>query len=164
MATVAKLAADDLLIKWHVEIPGDKQVGRLLYLTPELAQRMDTALAGGSSWNIEESPAQQLDALTVVFVSGEPLTFQWQFKPLVHHKDGVWYLKTADIRLFGWFPFRDCFVAGAIGLTDLVKRSQLYHGFAGEVAHLRDNLPLDEPKFISGNDPNAVISNLSYPP
>ena len=125
---------------------------------------MDTVLAGGSTWKIEETPAQQLDALTVHFVSGDPLTFGWQFKPLVHHGDGIWYLKTADIRLFGWFPFRDCFIAGAIGLTDLVKRSALYRGFAGEVARLRDKLPLDEPKFVGGADPHAVVSNLSYPP
>jgi len=163
MATIDTLLADGLVIRWHVELPGNKQPDRLLFLLPGLAGRIDAALAGGSTWKIEETPAQQLDALTLDFVAGEPLTYRWQFSRLIHHHDGVWYLKTADVRLFGWFPFRDGFIAGAIGLTDLVKRSQLYFGFGSEIVRLRDNLPLDDPKFVGGTDPNAVVSNFTYP-
>ena len=116
-------------------------------------------------WNIEETPAQQLDALTAVFASGEPLAFGWQFKPLarVPHVEGVWYLKTADVRLFGWFPYRDCFIAASVGLADLTKRLWLYRPFGQEVVHFRNALTLDEPKFVSEEDPNAVVSNFSYP-
>jgi hypothetical protein len=136
----------------------------MLLLLANLPERMAPVLAAGSTWNIEESPAQQLDALTKVFVSGEPLVFERQFKPLVHLQNGVWYFKTADIRLFGWFPHRDCFVAASIGGADLTKRLRLYRPFGEEVGRFRDALPLDEPKFVAGEDPNAVISNFSYPP
>jgi hypothetical protein len=164
MATLFKLVSDGLILRWDVELTQRQQVERSLLLVPELPARMNPVLAGGSTWNIEESPAQQLDALTVAFVSGQPLVFGRQFKPLVHHKEGVWYFKTADLRLFGWFPHRDTFIAAAIGGTDLTKRLRLYRPFAEEVGRLRSNLPLDDPKFVKGDDPNAVVSNFAYPP
>jgi hypothetical protein len=164
MATLSKLIDDGLVLRWHVEFPPRQQLERVLLLVPQLPDRMDQALAEGSTWNIEESPAQQLDAFTVVFVTGQPLVFGRQLKPLVHHRDGVWYFKTADVRLFGWFPHRDCFIAAAVGGADLTKRLRLYRPFAQEVGRLRENLALDEPKFIGGDDPHAVVSNFSYPP
>jgi hypothetical protein len=139
----------------------------MLLLLPPLAARLDQTLAlSGSTWNIDETPAQQLDALTVNFVSGEPLAFGHQFKVLFHHRpgaEGVWYLKTADIRLFGWFPHRDCFVATSIAIADQAKRLRMYRPLGDEVARLRDQLPLDPPKFIGGDDPHAVVSNFTYP-
>jgi hypothetical protein len=125
---------------------------------------MTQALEVGSTWNIEESPAQQIDALSVIFVAGEPLVFGRQFKSLVHHQHGVWYFKTADVRLFGWFPHRDCFIAAAVGGADLTKRLNLYRPFAEEVGRLRGALQLDEPKFVAKEDPSAVVSNYSFVP
>jgi hypothetical protein len=162
MATLSKLIADGLVLRWQVELSPRQQPERSLLLLPELPGRMAEALAAGSTWNIEESPTQQLDALTVVFVTGQPLAFGRQFKPLIHHREGVWYFKTADVRLFGWFPHRDCFIAAALGGADLTKRYRLYRAFAEEVGWLRTNLPLDDPKFVAGDDPNAVVSNFSY--
>lgn len=164
MATLAKLIADGLVLRWDVHLAPRQQPERSLLLLPVLPARMADALAAGSSWNIEESPTQQLDALTVIFVSGDPLVFGHQFKPLVHHQDGVWYFKTADVRLFGWFPHRDCFIAAACGGADLTKRLNLYRPFAQEVGRLRAALPLDEPKFVAGEDPNAVLSNYAFIP
>jgi hypothetical protein len=165
MATLATLIEDEYLLRWKVALSPRRQIERILLLVPRLQVRLDEALAAGSTWNIEESPAQQLDALTAVFVGGEPLAFRWQFKALarVPHLDGIWYLKTADVRLFGWFPCRDCFIATSVAVADLAKRLGLYRPLGEEVARIRAALPLDEPKFISGDDPNAVVSNFTYP-
>ena len=76
----------------------------------------------------------------------------------------VWYFKTADVRLFGWFPHRDCFIAAAVGGADLTKRLNLYRPFAEEVGRLRGALQLDEPKFVAKEDPSAVVSNYSFVP
>lgn len=166
MATLTTLIANGSLLRWEVILSPRQQIDRILLLVPPLRDRLDAALAVGSTWNIEETPAQQLDSLTAVFVSGEPLAFGWQFKALEHvpNLDGVWYLKTADVRLFGWFPCRDCFVATSVAVADLAKRLHLYRPLGEEVARVRDVLPLDEPKFVPGDDPNAVISNFTYPP
>ena len=158
--------ADEALLRWEVVLSPRQQVERVLLLVPRLRSRLDEVLAVGSTWNIEETPAQQLDALTAVFVAGEPLTFGWQFSPLryVPHLDGVWYLKTADVRLFGWFPCRDYFIATSVVVADLAKRLRLYRPFGEEVERIRQALPLDEPKFVPGDDPHAVVSNFAYPP
>lgn len=166
MATLATLIARGSLLRWEVALSPRQQIERVLLLVPQLRGRLEEALAVGSTWNIEETPAQQLDALTAVFVSGEPLAFGWQFKSLLHvpNLEEVWYLKTADVRLFGWFPCRDYFIATSVGVAEQVKRLRLYRPFGQEVARIREALPLDEPKFMPGDDPNAVVSNFTYPP
>ncbi len=116
-----------------------------------------------SSWDIEVTPEEQFDALASIFCSGAVLTYKWQFSPIRHIADGIWELKTADLRIFGWFARKDCFIAVVADTTERVKRHRLYHGYAGAVARYRAALDLDEPKFIAGDDPNAVVSNYSYP-
>jgi hypothetical protein len=166
MATLSELIENQLVLRWQVDLPSRQQSLRMLLLLPELKARLDATLAVGSSWNLEETPEQQLDALTSSFVAGEPLAFGWQFKYLAHYgptPEGIWYLKTADIRLFGWFHLRDCFIAGSAGIAGAAKRYHLYRGFGDEVMRFRDRLPLDEPKFVGGDDPHAVVSNFTHP-
>ncbi len=98
-----------------------------------------------------------------VYASGQTLTYRRAFHPIWHAGNGVWMLKTADLRVFGWFHARDCFVGHAANTAEQVKAHNLYHGYAGEVVHFRNQLDLDEPKFVAGEDPNAVVSNLSPP-
>jgi len=166
MATLLELIKQGSVLRWEVDLNPRQQVERVLLLLPRLAQRLDEVLpTAGSTWKIDETPAQQLDALTESFVAGEPLVIGRQVKYLDWHKraQGVWYLKAADIRLFGWFPRRDHFLATSIGIAEQVKQIRLYHGFGTEVAYCRDQLSLEEPKYIPGDDPNAVVSNFNYP-
>lgn len=135
-----------------------------MYASPRLAQWMQNELSTlESTWQVELTPAQQVFALAELFCSGEPLTFNRQFKPLNPICDGVWELKTADVRIFGWFHMQDCFVGWRGELTDKIKRHDLYRGFLNETVHFRSLLELDEPKFLSGEDPNVVVSDFSYP-
>jgi hypothetical protein len=116
-----------------------------------------------SDWGIERTPTQQLDSLVGVFASGEVLCFEQQFKPLGHLGEGVWELKTPDLRVFGWFPQRDCFIADRADLASRIKQHHLYRGYVGEVVRFRNDLDLDEPKFLTGEDPRYVVSNFSFP-
>jgi hypothetical protein len=104
---------------------------------------------------------QQLDALVEEFCSGVTLCFGPQFKPIQHVKDGIWELKTPDLRVFGWFHVKDCFVGWRCECAEFVKKHNLYYGLAGETARFRDQLDLDLPKFVPGDDPNGVVSNYS---
>ena len=118
----------------------------------------------GSTWNIELSPLEQLAAFIETYASGEPLVFGRSFKPISHVSGGVWELKTADLRVFGWFPSQDVFIGHAANLSETIKSVRgMYHGYANEVVHYRKNLDLNEPKFVPGDDPNAVVSAFSYP-
>jgi hypothetical protein len=79
-----------------------------------------------------------------------------------HLRDGIWELKTPDLRLFGWFHVKDCFICGALDTAFNVKNSNLYKGYANEVGHFRDELPLDEPKYLTGDDPSNVVTNYDF--
>jgi hypothetical protein len=164
MATLLDLVAAGSLFKLDPALEANEQEWRTVYALARLRPRFENDLPTWvSTWRVEVTPAQQIDALLEVFCSGETLTFGPQFKPLVHLKDGVWELKTPDIRLFGWFPIKDCFIGGALDLAFNVKNHNLYRGYAGEVAHYRGQLDLDDPKFVPGDNPNAVVSNYTYP-
>ena len=112
-------------------------------------------------WNLQVTPLQQLDALIDEFCSGCTLSYGIQFKPITHVGGGIWELKTPDLRIFGWFHRKDCFVAYRAENATYVKEHNLYKGLAGEAARFRDKLDLNEPKFVRGDDPNDVVSNYS---
>ena len=165
MATLARLEQDGDLLKWEEALPPRQQEERLLYIFPRLQDWLQNTLpACVSCWNLEETPNQQVYALVTVFVAGETLLFGHQFSPLRPIGKGAWELKTADVRIFGWFPVKDCFVAVSADEAWRVKDSKLYPAFRDEVVRFRDGLPLDEPKFVEGDDPNAVVSAFDYPP
>ncbi len=165
MATVLELDAAGSLFRFDPDLEQGIQELRCIYVSPRLKRWIDNDLPTlESTWKIELSPQEQFQAFfEEVFCPGEPLTYDWHFKPLTHVGDGIWELKTADLRIFGWFSAQDCFIGSAANLTDLVKRHRLYRGYAEEAVRFRDQLDLDPPKFIPGDNPHAVVSNFSYP-
>lgn len=164
MATLLELQTQGVLLKADPVLGAREQEVRVLYASTRLTGWIQGTLPSlGSTWDIELSPQEQLDAFLAVYARGDALTFGQAFRPLVHISDGIWELKTADLRLFGWFYKKDCFIGHAANITETIKQHNLYHGYAGEVARFRDLLLLDEPKFVPGDDPNDVVSDWDYP-
>jgi hypothetical protein len=164
MATVVELDRQGKLFKLDPALDDDQQEFRVLYASPRLHKWLGEVLPTlGSTWKIELSPAEQLDAFMEIYAAGETLTFQRSFYPIAHISNYVWELKTADLRIFGWFTARDCFVGVVADTTDRVKLHNLYHGYAGDVVRFLNALDLDEPKFVPGDDPHAVVSDFDYP-
>jgi hypothetical protein len=143
----------------------DQQEYRVLYASPRLQTWLEKALPVlGSTWNLEESPLEQFDAFMDIYASGDVLTYGWTFRPIRYAGQGVWELKTADIRIFGWFHAIDCFVGHVADATQRMKdHPGLYHGYAGEIVRFRSKLDLNDPKFVTGEDPHVVVSNFDYP-
>jgi hypothetical protein len=164
MATVIGLSTNGPLSRLDAQLDPPRQELRMLHAGPKLvAWISDIVPTLESTWKIEQSPAEQLDDLMQVFCSGDPLTYEWHFKSLAHVADGVWELKTADLRIFGWFHEKDCFI-GVKDTADRIKKHHLYEGYSRtEVVGFRNSLDLDEPKFVPGDNPHAVVSNYSYP-
>ncbi len=164
MSTLVELVGAGELIRLDPALEAEELEWRSVYalarLLPTLQKELPTYV---SQWRVELSPIQQFDALLEVFCAGERLTFDRMFKPLTHIQDGVWELKTADLRIFGWFVMKDCFVMAAIDTAFKVKSHNLYVGYANMAAYWRSQLPLDQPKFIPGEDPNDVVSNYDFP-
>lgn len=164
MATLVELDRRGELFKLDPALEANEQEWRMIYTSPRLKDWLEGVLPSlVSHWQQELSPLQQVDALVEEFCSGTTLCFGPQFKPIQHVKGGIWELKTPDVRVFGWFHVKDCFVGWRGEAAEHVKRYNLYYGIAGEAARYRDLLDLDEPKFIAGEDPNNVVSNYNLP-
>lgn len=163
MATLQELAANDTVHKIDADLRPGVQPERILYVTPGLADWLQTILPTlESTWHIELSPLEQVAMLVEDFCSGKPLVVGQRFRSLKPARKAVWELKTPDVRIFGWFVFRDCFLGVKADLADRIKLYDLYGGYMGEVERSREEIDLDDPKFIEGNDPDAVISNCDF--
>lgn len=136
---------------------------RSIYASPRLMDWLSGPLAD-MPYQLELSPLEQVSVLFEDFCSGEPLKVGAHFSALdAIRGTSLWKLKTAEVRIFGWFAQRDVFVGVSGFDADHVKRHGLYHGIAGDVARFRDQLDLDEPKFVDGDQPYGVVSNYSFP-
>jgi hypothetical protein len=165
MATVIELEQQGMLTKLDPELSPTRQELRRIYLGPKVAEWIVHTLPNlESDRGLETSPIGQFDELISVFCSGDTITFDWQFKPLNYVENGIWELKTPDIRIFGWFPEKDCFIAVIADTKERILEYKLVTPYSNvEVAPFRDQLDLDEPKFIDGKDPHAVVTDYDFP-
>ncbi|MFN0045600.1 MAG: hypothetical protein ACKVOS_03955 [Sphingorhabdus sp.] len=160
MATLLDLVMTGEVIKVDPVLGPRELELRRIYLLPKACKWLSEILPNtDSNWNIEETPSEQLDALLYEFCSGMQLQVGIRFKALVHLGDGIWELKTADLRLFGWFTQKDCFVVSDCDEAGRVKEIGLYQGYCRQAVWRRDELNLDEPKFVTGDNPHDVVSD-----
>lgn len=154
------------LLKLDPELPPRQQEERLVYLFPRVAERLEKVLPSlESDFESEIRPQEQLDAFLANFCAGEALEFQRQFHVLRHVDQGIWELKTRDLRLVGWFYRQDCFVWTSFDLKGHLKTTRgLLEAYRDEAVRDREALPLNEPKFVSGDRPDDVVSNFRFPP
>jgi hypothetical protein len=164
MATLLQLNHQGVLFRLDVLEQGVQEF-RQFYVSPDLRKWITDVLPTSTSvWNIELTPLEQFVDLTETFCTGDRLMYGHQLKPLTHIAEGIWELKTQDIRIFGWFPKKDCFIGVVADDATKIKKHNLYRGYANVTTRrFRDALNLDDPKYISGDDPHAVVSNFDYP-
>jgi hypothetical protein len=106
---------------------------RYIICSPKLRTWIDQDLAGlVSTLGVELSPVEQLFTLVQEFCSDEPLTYGDVFKILRPREKGVWELKTPDLRIFGWFPLKNHFIAVVANDADFIKRHDLYAGISAK--------------------------------
>ncbi len=164
MATVIELARRGRLEVFEPDLGFRQQAERILYARPEVWRWINKNLAGlPSEIESDISPAERLDDLLNLYCAGEPLMFDRQLKPLQHWGNGIWELKTFELRLFGWFYRKDMFLCCDIDAATKVKASGLYAGYRNQAVRMRTLLDLDPPKFIIGDDPNGVVTNVCFP-
>jgi hypothetical protein len=160
MATLLELVALGALVKVNPSLGWRDLEVRSIFLLPKAHEWLLKELPESvSNWNIQETPAEQFDTLVYEFCSGVSLPVGKRFKALIHRGGGLWELKTADLRLFGWFVQKDCFICSDCNTAGRVKQIGLYRGYCDQAERLRNLLDLDEPKFITGSNPDDVISD-----
>lgn len=160
MATLIELSgANGPLFKLEA-LEAHQQEFRCIYLSEKLRAWMDTDLPIlQATWQTELTCQEQVVELVEMFCAGDQLDSTTQFHVLRPVNSGVWELKTGDVRIFGWFPTKDHFIGVVAHDAYRVKYYDLYHGLVGEVVRYRDALDLDQPKFLPGDDPHAVVSD-----
>lgn len=164
MATILEIEKAGGLRKLDAQLSRRQQEFRCFYAAPKLVQWIENDLHhAGSQHNLEQSPAEQVDALLEVYCSGEVLSYGWAFKEIKPIGSGVWEFKTADVRIFGWFNREDVFVGVVADFAWRVKEYKLYAGYRDEVLRLIANINLDEPKCLAGGVEDGVITNFNYP-
>lgn len=163
MATLANLAAAGReLFAIDLPLDGADQVWRRLYGTPDFIRWLndtlpvlDTCIIGG-----EATPYDQVDAIFADYISGEPIPFDRRFKKLSRTPDEfVWEFKTPDIRVFGWIPMRDAFICTFGDMKDDIEARSLYGRYIAKTIFVRNNLDLDDPKFVASAEYDDVLSD-----
>jgi hypothetical protein len=164
MATILEITKTGALRKLDAELSHRQQELRCLYATPKLVQWIENDLLhADSQHNLEQSPAEQVDALLEVYCSGEVLDYGWAFKEIKPIEHGVWEFKTADVRIFGWFHRVDVFVGVIADFKWRILENRLYAVYRNEVSRFMAQINPDEPKCLMGGVEDGVISNFDYP-
>lgn len=164
MATLRTLVTNGELVALRVPLERNEFPDRQIYALPRVRKWLEDQLPGQPSDRfVEIEPEGQLEDLLHQFITGGQLCIGQTYKSMHHHGDGVWELKTADLRLFGWFYKRDIFIVSDVNLKRFVMGPGVVPGLCKQAVRFREILPLDEPKFIDGDDPHVVVSNWSYP-
>jgi hypothetical protein len=164
MATLLELERKGFLFRYDPNLGPRELEQRQVYLSKAAAKWLDDVLPNmDSQWNSSHSPLEQVDALLARFCSGGALAHSRQFHAMHPITKGIWELKTADVRMFGWFFEKDCLVISNCENAQRLKnvkpnQPSVYARNVSAAASFRGILNLDEPKFLEGDDPNGVVS------
>ncbi len=160
MNTLEDLVATGAIVRIEIELDGGALPKRLLFGTPAFVGWLEEHLDAmkNSPLGGDLSPVEQLDHLFYAFVSGKVLACTRQFRAIRSEPRAVWELKTLDLRIFGWFPMKDCFVAVFGDWADRVKDHDLYRGYRLQVRRLRRQLGVDRTLCVEGVNPDDVLS------
>ena len=153
MATPDILEKQDRLVRFEPS----RQIGRLdhrqLYLLPALRDDLNDRIIPHPKFKRSAlSPAEQVSETFDRFCAGEKMT--GAMARLIPTAKGVWELKLPDIRIFGWFWRKGVFVAAYAEWANDVKgrdRSKGYNAYIRKTARTIRSLPLDEPKYQTGD-------------
>jgi hypothetical protein len=150
VSTLATLAAvgkierieEGILLEWEC-------AERRLYGTPGFIRWMHRELPRlDRDLHPHATPQAQVYDLFRAFLLGEDLDMDDDLKPLQPHalgqweKHAIWELKTADLRIFGWFAEKFHFVCTAGVLARVCKDYSLYGRLRNDAVNDRTALGL----------------------
>ncbi|WP_407180571.1 hypothetical protein [Bradyrhizobium sp. STM 3562] len=160
MTTISDLVTSGAIVKIELDLAPRDQPLRLLYGTPQFVDWLRQVLDGAEPPRRigHMSAAEQIDDLFYSFLSGAQLVFTRQFRAIRAEDNAVWELKTPDVRIFGWFMSKDCFVAVFGNWTDTIKDHDLYRGYRIAIRRLRRELGIDATLCVEGVAPDDVLS------
>ncbi len=168
MATLLELERNGELIRLRPNLKPREQELRTFMVTPEVRDWLNDILPKVPAGSAKElTPMEKLIDFLNRYGAGHRLLYPVAFRPIQHFKHGVWELKTPELRLFGWFPKNDVFICASIATLDDIKingkpNKEAVNNQRKKVSFVRSKLPLDEPKYIPGREPEDVLSACDY--
>ncbi|MCE4226954.1 hypothetical protein HCU64_24750 [Methylobacterium sp. C25] len=160
MEALAKPLRDGAITPIEIELGPRELPMRQLYGTRGFLAWLDERARGHEPSTIESdiTPLEQIDDLFYRYVAGRTLTHRREFRCVKVERNPVWEFKTPDVRIFGWFPMKDCFVAVYGDSADRVKDHDLYRGYRLEVRRIRREMGIEESLHGAGSVPKDVLS------
>jgi hypothetical protein len=160
MATIATLVGRQSLFKIEAVLgPNEGCPIREIYGVPDVRHWIANVLPQlPTEAGTSRSPMEEFDDLLFNFISSEGrLRYGKMFKDLIPASEELWELKTWQLRIFGWFYRKDCFIAVHPDQTVRVKgKSEGYRNAINKVKQVRMAIDLDEPKYVGGVITNVV--------
>lgn len=152
MATIKTHTDSGELFLFKPNLRADQQQCRLLYFSKRSKEWVHRSLPSATTDGFTHgamTPLQQFDTLTRRYCAGEDLTDPPPH-PMKPESDGIWRLKTADLRIVGWFVKQAVFVTSEIDLKphcharrdeELLENARQY----------RSQLNIDDGAFVEGD-------------
>ena len=145
MATTITLEKSGALVRFEAALRVYEFPDRSLYMAPIFRDWLDGPLYNAPKVRGRPlTPYEQVDEIFTRFVAGRRLYLNSDFNKLNPRPEHVWYMKTPDVRVFGFFHRRRIFIAVCGGLKGDVKGK--YKHFLRDVVGFRTALPLNAPK------------------
>jgi hypothetical protein len=154
MATLDILLGRQALVRILVPVGREPKL-RWIYSFPRFQDWLANELPSLTPGRLQaaDPPDEQVDSFLYRWITGKDIIYSRQFQDLMPMTDEVWEIKTADTRIFGWMHQPRKFIAVFGDYADLYKgrnRTRSYEDAKRKVIRDRNNLDLDEPKFVSG--------------
>ena len=157
MATIDTLLSAGLLLKYEPELPRAALSERVIYMTPHFQDwAVDKLMKRKPSKGTHLSPFYQMIDRFDAFCRGEFFEANHMFKMLSPKNHSVWEMKTVDVRIFGYFTKRDCFIAVDGQMKNALTITERYQKHIGNVVQIRERLGLS---WLAGTEYGDVISN-----
>jgi hypothetical protein len=161
MATFDKIVEEKQIVRVRLRLPRGRSDVRELYAFPEcldwMRRKVPTMVTGRVASAF--TPAEQLMLRLTQWIVGDEIVHNRMFKDMEPQSHGVWELKTADLRIFGWIYRPRKFIAVRGGYTDDYKeptKTKYYGDDKRAVLAARNALPLDGGKFVLGDFDDLV--------
>jgi hypothetical protein len=151
MATLDALVNVGALVRYESYLEEGENPHRYVYMSHEAANWVQLTLPNElRDYSKDLSPQEQVEQLLYHFITGGVVAYGSGFHPLDPVNKFTWELKTADVRLIGWFARKGMFVITCGRMKKEVRSYKCYSPCVVNAAWFRYNLELDEPKEIKG--------------
>lgn len=155
MPTTRTLENIGVLIKITTDLEAGELDERLLFATPDFIAWLEDYLPYyDRDRDHRLSPNEQVESIFHEYIANPQFRGGGYFQNITPQREGIYELKTTDIRIFGWFwrPRQFIAVSGEMKKT-LKGRYDIYRKNA---VATRESLDLDEPKFVK----ESIIGKL----